>query len=94
MQVTIEAFISGSRDGAPWPPKGEVIDLPDAEAAVMIAAGMASVLEVPLEAAVTPAPETPAPPAPETPAPPAPETPVPAADVPPAADAAGKSKGA
>ncbi len=102
MQVTLEVFISGQRDGAPWPPKGTAMDLPDDEAKVMIAAGMASVLEVPLESAVAPAPQTPAPPVPETTVPPTPETPAPAApdaapapDAPPAPDAApGKTKGA
>ncbi len=91
MQVTLEVFISGPRDGAPWPPKGTVIDLPDAEAEDMIRAGQATPYTAPPETAVAPAPETTTPPAPETPAPPAPETPAPAASTPPA-EAPAKAK--
>jgi hypothetical protein len=36
------AKISGSRNGEDWPPRGAVIDLPDAEAAEYCAAGLAS----------------------------------------------------
>jgi hypothetical protein len=33
--------VSGTRDGAAWPPRGSVLDLPDEEAAQYCANGMA-----------------------------------------------------
>lgn len=41
MRVTMTVDLSGTRNGQPWPPRGTVIDLPDAEAQQYIAAGMA-----------------------------------------------------
>lgn len=41
MRVTMLRHITGSRDGVAWPLKGESIDLPDHEAADLIAAGHA-----------------------------------------------------
>lgn len=51
--------VSGSRNGAEWPPRGSVIDLPDDEAAQYCAAGMAEPVTTFAEAekAVPPAPE-------------------------------------
>ena len=45
MKVKMNTQLSGTRDGADWPAPGEVADLPDAEAADMIAAGLASTVE-------------------------------------------------
>ena len=42
MKVKMKVNLSGTRDGVAWPGVGEVVDLPDAEAAHMLAAGMAS----------------------------------------------------
>lgn len=39
--VQMRTQIGGTRNGAPWPARGDVIDLPDHEAADMIAAGYA-----------------------------------------------------
>jgi hypothetical protein len=44
MKVQMKVEISGVRDGARWPLKGETIDLPTDEAEALIAAGMAEVL--------------------------------------------------
>lgn len=41
MLVTMRYQISGSRDGEDWPAPGETIDLPDDEAAELVATGMA-----------------------------------------------------
>lgn len=41
MRVIMSATLSGTRDGADWPTAGEVIDVPDLEAADLIAAGYA-----------------------------------------------------
>ena len=40
--VTIVAYISGARDGKPWPAAGQTISLPDGEAVLLIAAGLAT----------------------------------------------------
>lgn len=45
MKVKMNTQLSGTRNGADWPAVGEVADLPDAEAADMIAAGLASEVE-------------------------------------------------
>lgn len=37
----MKAAISGTRNGVDWPRPGEVADLPDAEAADLVAAGLA-----------------------------------------------------
>lgn len=39
--VTMLVTISGTRDGADWPRRGQVLNLPDGEAADLIAAGLA-----------------------------------------------------
>lgn len=41
MKVRMKVGLSGTRDGIEWPPRGSVIELPDAEAADYCAAGMA-----------------------------------------------------
>lgn len=41
MRVKMKVEVSGSRDGAAWPPLGEILDVPDAEGADMIRAGQA-----------------------------------------------------
>lgn len=51
MKVRMIVEISGTRDGEEWPKRGEVIDLPEAEALDYIAAGLC-------EADTTPAPVT------------------------------------
>lgn len=51
MQVKLKVSISGTRDGAEWPPVGFPIDLPDGEAAQMIAAGLAVECAAPVETA-------------------------------------------
>lgn len=42
MKVKLKVNLSGTRNGAEWPAVGGVVDLPDAEAAQMLASGMAS----------------------------------------------------
>lgn len=55
MRVQMKASMSGLRDGAEWPKVGEVIDLPDQEAADMIRVGNATpVSEDPPEQATAP----------------------------------------
>lgn len=54
MKVIMRASISGTRDGADWPPKGAVIDLPDAEAVDMLGAGLASPAGEAVETATVP----------------------------------------
>jgi hypothetical protein len=46
MRVKLLVTISGSRDGADWPPRGSEVDLPAAEAADYIAAGYAVAVTV------------------------------------------------
>lgn len=41
MKVKMKVDISGSRNGQPWPARGETVELPDAEGADLCAAGMA-----------------------------------------------------
>lgn len=73
MRVKMIVQLSGTRDGKPWPGRGETMDLPDEEAAQMCASGMAETVKgepekaVPkkAEAAETPEPEVTDPPAPE-----------------------------
>lgn len=43
MIVTMRRQISGTRDGVDWPAPGETIDVPDDEAATLIALGHAVV---------------------------------------------------
>jgi len=42
MRVRMKVTISGSRNGEDWPPVGGEIDLPDEEAAHLIAQGLAT----------------------------------------------------
>lgn len=44
-RVTMQHQISGTRNGQDWPPPGETIDLPDDEAAILIATGAACATE-------------------------------------------------
>ena len=57
MNVQIIAQISGLRNGIDWPPAGGTINLPDAEASDLIAAGIARGVDIP-ETAVARKPET------------------------------------
>lgn len=41
MRVKMKVDMSGTRDGAPWPPRGTVVDLPDDEALQYLNADMA-----------------------------------------------------
>ena len=41
MRIKLKVHLSGTRNGAEWPGYGEEIELPDEEAASMVAAGMA-----------------------------------------------------
>lgn len=60
MRVRMKVAISGSRNGEDWPPVGREIDLPDDEAAHLIAQGLAE--EPSDEDDETGAPETATPP--------------------------------
>jgi hypothetical protein len=42
MKVRMRVSISGTRDGEPWPPAGQVVDLPDEEARHLCAGGLAA----------------------------------------------------
>ena len=46
MQVRLLATITGTRDGQDWPKRGEVTDLPSAEAVDLINAGIAEAVAV------------------------------------------------
>jgi hypothetical protein len=54
----MKTALSGTRDGVPWPPAGDSVDLPDEEAAHLVAAGLAVELdgddETPAEESATP----------------------------------------
>ncbi len=60
MRVQLLTAITGTRDGQDWPAAGESVDLPDAEARDMIAAGLAA------EVADAPKPQKAAAPKPRT----------------------------
>jgi len=45
MQIRMRVTLPGSRNGAPWPGKGETIDVPDDEAEQLIRYGAAEVAE-------------------------------------------------
>lgn len=72
MRVRLLVEITGTRDGEPWPPLGDVVDLPDAEATDLVRGGLAVEASdprpasdsTPVETAATVAPETAAEPAP------------------------------
>lgn len=70
MRVVMRWKITGTRNGEDWPNAGESIDLPDAEAADLIAGGLAT----PAEKAAAPAAEKAAAPKPRAGKKPAPET--------------------
>lgn len=59
MKVRMKVGVSGTRDGQDWPPRGSVIDLPDAEAQQYCEAGMAEPVAVfdEAETATMPEPE-------------------------------------
>lgn len=57
MKIRMRATVSGSRDGVPWPGRGEVVDIPDDEAAGYCAIGLAEPVPDEAETAVAPAPE-------------------------------------
>jgi hypothetical protein len=62
MKVKMKGWISGTRNGVPWPAAGGVVDLPDPEAAKLCASGMAEPVAEKAsdkaEKAVAPEPET------------------------------------
>jgi hypothetical protein len=68
MKIRMKVEMSGTRNGQPWPVRGEVADLPTAEAAHLVASGIADevVEPEPVETAVAPSAETTTAPAPET----------------------------
>ncbi|MFL4904658.1 hypothetical protein ACJ6WF_16090 [Streptomyces sp. MMS24-I2-30] len=39
--MRMKVTLSGTRDGQEWPPRGELVDLPDDEAAHLLAGGLA-----------------------------------------------------
>ncbi len=45
MRIKLLAEITGTRNGVPWPKRGEEVDLPDEEATTMVAVGMAEKLD-------------------------------------------------
>ncbi|MCI3277522.1 hypothetical protein [Streptomyces cylindrosporus] len=45
MQIRMKTTVSGSRNGVPWPPRGETVELPDDEATALCASGMAEPVE-------------------------------------------------
>lgn len=58
MRVRMKVDVSGVRDGQPWPPRGETVEVGDQEGADLCAAGMAEpVAEDQVEKAVPPEPE-------------------------------------
>jgi hypothetical protein len=46
MKVRMTVDISGTRNGQEWPPRGEVVDLPDDEGAALCSSGMATPVAV------------------------------------------------
>lgn len=66
MKVRMKVGMSGTRNGEAWPKLGEVAELPTAEAAHYVAAGIAERVEVaPVETATVPDPDVTAAPIPE-----------------------------
>jgi hypothetical protein len=61
MRVMMKVQLSGTRNGQPWPGKGETMELPDDEAAQMCASGMAETVKGKTEKAVPAKAETTAP---------------------------------
>lgn len=69
MKVRMLVHMSGTRNGQPWPSKGEPVDLPAAEAAHLVSAGIAEEVgdeAADVEAATAPPAETSRPPAAKT----------------------------
>lgn len=70
MRVTMKARITGTRNGADWPAPGETVDLPNDEAELLVANGLAVVDDAKpakpaaVETAAVEAPETAAAPKP------------------------------
>lgn len=62
MRIRMTVEMSGTRNGVPWPKRGDVAELPTAEAAHLVAAGIAVAVpdEAPVETATAPEPEAPA----------------------------------
>jgi hypothetical protein len=73
MRVAMKVDLSCTRNGQPWPKRGEAVDLPDEEAAQLCASGMAETVKGATEKAVPAPAETTKAPEPETTAPPVPE---------------------
>lgn len=73
MKIRMQVQISGNRNGKAWPDKGGVIDLPEAEAAQLCAAGMAETVKGDTEKAVPAKAETTEPEKPAVTEKPAPE---------------------
>lgn len=46
MKVVLKVDVSGTRNGQPWPRRGEVVDVGDQEGADLCAAGMATPVAV------------------------------------------------
>jgi hypothetical protein len=78
MKIRMKVDMSGTRNGSPWPARGEVTeDIPAAEAAHLVSCGIAEEVAdapKPVETAVQPPAETSKTPEPEKPAKPAAET--------------------
>ena len=58
MKVRMSVALSGTRDGADWPPPGAQLDVPDDEGASLCAAGLAVPVKVEPERAVASPAET------------------------------------
>lgn len=68
MRIRMKVEMSGTRNGEPWPKRGETAVLPTAEAAHLVGAGIAEEVPdeaPPVETATAPAPEVPEAPAAE-----------------------------
>ncbi|HCA86372.1 MAG TPA: hypothetical protein DEQ61_13230 [Streptomyces sp.] len=65
MKIRMKVEMSGTRNGQPWPKPGEVVELPTAEAAHLVASGVAEQVAEPkpVETATAPPAETAVPPA-------------------------------
>jgi hypothetical protein len=55
MRVEMLVSISGTRDGVEWPRRGGIVDVPDVEAADLIAASLAVAAPADVETAAEPA---------------------------------------
>lgn len=61
MRIRMTVEMSGTRNGVPWPKRGEIAELPTAEAAHLVGAGIAVAVadDTPVETATAPEPEAP-----------------------------------